>query len=72
MMNAVNIWQSYKQERECRVHFLRLLGVCWSGAQSARDNLGIVRLGNQHCANCIGTLSFPIIIVVVFFIPQVV
>jgi len=34
----VNIWQSYKQERDCFVHFLRLLAVCWPGAQSARDN----------------------------------
>jgi len=24
----VNIWQSYKQERNCVVHFLRLLAVC--------------------------------------------
>ena len=33
-----NIWQSCKQERDCLLHFLRLLAVCWSGAQSARDN----------------------------------
>jgi len=32
---AVNIWQSYKHERDCLVHFLRLLAVCWPGAQSA-------------------------------------
>ena len=25
---SVNIWQSYKQERDCFVHFLRLLAVC--------------------------------------------
>jgi len=25
---SVNIWQSYKQERNCFVHFLRLLAVC--------------------------------------------
>jgi len=31
----VNIWQSCKQERDCLVHFLRLLAVCWPGAQSA-------------------------------------
>jgi len=30
----VNTWQSYKQERDCFVHFLRLLAVCWP---SARD-----------------------------------
>ena len=34
----VNIWQSYKQERDCVVHFLRLLAVCWPGVQSAWDN----------------------------------
>jgi len=32
---SVNIWQSYKQECDCLVHFLRLLAVCWPGAQSA-------------------------------------
>jgi len=32
---SVNIWQSYKQERDCVVHFLRLIAVCWPGAQSA-------------------------------------
>ena len=32
---SVNIWQSYKQERDCRVDFLRVLAVCWPGAQSA-------------------------------------
>ena len=26
--------QSYKQKRDCLVHFLRLLAVCWPGAQS--------------------------------------
>jgi len=31
---SVNIWQSYKQKRDCFVHFLRLLAVCWPGAQS--------------------------------------
>jgi len=30
----VNIWQSYKQELDCFVHFLRLLAVRWPGAQS--------------------------------------
>ena len=37
-IKSVNIWQSYKQERGCLVHFLRLLAVWWPGAQSARDN----------------------------------
>ena len=27
----MNIWQSYKQERDCLVHFLRLSAVCWPG-----------------------------------------
>ena len=30
----MNIWQNYKQERDCLVHTLRLLAVCWPGAQS--------------------------------------
>ena len=37
-LKSVNIWQSYKQERDCLVHFLHLLAVCWPGAQSAWDN----------------------------------
>ena len=32
---SVNIWQSYRQERDCLVHFLRLFAVC---SPSARDN----------------------------------
>ena len=32
---SVNMWQSYKQEGDCLVHFLRLFAVCWPGAQSA-------------------------------------
>jgi len=35
---SANIWQSYKLERGYLVHFLCLLAVCWTGAQSARDN----------------------------------
>jgi len=31
---SVHIWQSYKQERDCLVPFLRLLAMCWTGAQS--------------------------------------
>ena len=31
-LKSVNIWQSYKQERDCLVHFLRLIAVCWPGA----------------------------------------
>ena len=37
-LKLVNTWQSYKQKRDCLVHFLRLLAVCWPGAQSAWDN----------------------------------
>ena len=33
-LKSVNIWQSYKQESDC-VHFLRLLAVCWPGAQGS-------------------------------------
>jgi len=38
MFKSVNIWQRYKQEQDCLVHFLRLLAVFWPGVQSARDN----------------------------------
>ena len=34
-LKSVNFWQTYKQKRDCLVHFLRLLAVCWPGAQSA-------------------------------------
>jgi len=37
-LKSVNIWQSYKQERDCLVHFHCLLAVCWPGALSAWDN----------------------------------
>ena len=30
-LKSVNIWQSYTQEHDCLVHFLRLLAVCWLG-----------------------------------------
>jgi len=39
-LKSVNMWQSYKQNRDCVVYFLRLLAVCtvcWPGAQSAWD-----------------------------------
>ena len=38
ILKSVSIWQSYRQEHDCLVHFLRLLAVCWPGAQSALDN----------------------------------
>jgi len=34
ILKSVNIWQSYKQERDCLMHFLRLLPVCCPGALS--------------------------------------
>ena len=37
-LKSVNIWQSYQQERDCLVHFLHPLAVCWPGAQNAWDN----------------------------------
>jgi len=38
ILKSVNIWQSYKQERDCLMHFLRLLPVCCPGALSVWDN----------------------------------
>jgi len=39
----LNRWiVGYKQERDCFVHFLRLLVVCWLGALSAWDNVSPV------------------------------
>ena len=35
ILKSVNIWQSYKQKRDCLVHFLRLLALCWPGAYCA-------------------------------------
>jgi len=32
LFKSVNIWPSYKQDRDCFVHFLRLLAVCWPSA----------------------------------------
>jgi len=33
-LKSVNIWQRYEQERDCLMHFLHLLAVCWPGAQN--------------------------------------
>ena len=33
IFKSVNIRQSYRQGRDCLVHFLRLLAVYWPGAQ---------------------------------------
>jgi len=40
----MNIWQSYKQERRCLVHFVRLATTLLKDEESARDNH--VRAGN--------------------------
>ena len=37
-LKSVNIWQGYKQERGCFVHFLLLLAVWCPGSQSARNH----------------------------------
>ena len=36
-LKSVNIWQSYKQEPDCFVHFLRLIAMFWPSTQSERD-----------------------------------
>jgi len=38
MLKSVNIWQSYKQERGCLMHFARLANTPLKGEESARDN----------------------------------
>jgi len=38
----MNIWQSYKQERDCFVHFFCILAVCWPSAQM-RDTITILK-----------------------------
>jgi len=35
---SVNIWQSYKQERGCLMHFARLANTLLEDEESARDN----------------------------------
>jgi len=34
VFKSVNIWQSYKQERDCLVHFFRLLAKCMRQSHS--------------------------------------
>jgi len=41
---SVIIWQSYKQESRCLVHFLRLSAVWWPDARSARDTTFLLQL----------------------------
>jgi len=38
LFKSVNIWQSYKQERGCLVHFARLANTLLKDEESARDN----------------------------------
>jgi len=38
VFKSVNIWQSYKQERECFTHFVRLANTLLKDAESARNN----------------------------------
>jgi len=42
-LKSVHIWQSYKQERGCLVHFARLANTLLNDEESARDN---------HSHNC--------------------
>jgi len=37
-IKSVDIRQSYKEKRDCLVHFLHLLAVWWPGTQIARNN----------------------------------
>ena len=37
-LKSVNIWQSYKQERDCLVHFVRLANSLLKDRESARNN----------------------------------
>ena len=42
-IKSVNIWQSYKQERGCLVHFARLANTLLKDEESARDNRILAR-----------------------------
>jgi len=37
-IKSVNIWQSYKQERRCLMHFVRLANTLLKDEESARNN----------------------------------
>ena len=47
-LKSVNIWQSYKRERDCLVHFLRLLVVLARRSKSMRQP--------RSCPNCLGSV----------------
>ena len=52
----VNIWQSYKQKRDCLARFLRLLAMCWPGAKVHETiTLLLVTLPSIHRFNKIFT-----------------
>jgi len=38
IVKSVNIWQSYKQERYCLMHFVRLANTQLNDGESARNN----------------------------------
>ena len=42
-LKSVNIWQSYKQERGCLVHFARLANTLLKDEESVRDNHVLAR-----------------------------
>jgi len=42
VFKSVNIWQSYKQERDCLVHFVLLTKALLKDRESARNNHVIV------------------------------
>ena len=49
VLQLVNIWHSYKQERDCFMHFFRLLAVCWPNAQVHETiTFLLVTLSNIH------------------------
>ena len=53
-IKSANIWQRCKQERDCLAHFLRLVAVCWPGAQSAPEGYfpleRVVNIVSRSCA----------------------
>jgi len=41
---SVNIWQTYKQERGCLVHFVRRATTLLNDEENAQDKLGVFLL----------------------------
>ena len=49
ILKSVNIWQSYKQERDCPMHFRSLLAMCWPSTQVPETiTFFLVTLQNIH------------------------